>query len=1252
MVKAKYGMLWVLTAALMFWAGGAINTASAAAGDWAKIEDFSCDGTDDEDFAVDGMTPVSLTYGLATWNEAIVKTMAVHGVVVNVEGARTAIAAKCVVTGTVYNTDGTTPIPAGTDGGFRLTGTAGTDKGVFSIGTGSLKWSDVNAGDAYEITVRFTPTNTNLKSITTTANILVIKNVPKVSGNPRQFVTSTGANVDISEVTKWLKGYDGLKNHKATGQPVIPGDKESPVAKSPLSGLGTATFKYKVDNSATSTPDWSDYLDLDGEGVVPPTAVGHYQLWVDIDGESGTNFEGVEDVLLGDYRIVNVQYTGGTTSGNINISAFLDETASVEFSVEGKDEDTPHEVSLPRLKSVSSFGVIDKITSISAEYTKFRGTSLTHAQAIVSPYDEYVQVIPVDVDDDGNADWGETIRFTAEGSGTIKFTLDLLGTTADGFIWEAKGITRFVNVTGRPLSGNVSWEFASGDEFTYNPVYTNTAGTGLLDDFVNNITVSDGNDVLTYGTDFDVVKAYNGKDSLNRTNAGQAWLALVGLTGSDYLTSAASVANVEFTIVPREVSVSLAAPGKSPSKTYDGTASVTVAEIKKMLIFTDEEDGTFLTSAWTNSKVDTLTFTVTDAAYEDANAGTDKTVSATITLLTGPKSLAGNNYRFEEGAVSYKADDGSGKIGIRTLQKADFVYTVPKHWYNGQAQGIGEVTLKEPLKADDVTLLYKFPANSKPYWDETVTKATDTTFPPIAAGTYALTVRVTDANENYKVTDDIAKVTLGNYVISPEAEPTISPISPAAINVRQGLATDIKVTATSPNGLSLQYQWYKTNASGDTATAEYAPGNSSDAVYTVVGTSEGDVLYYKVKVTNYSPGNEVQLPKSKWSSGVVKVTVTAPPIPLSAETAEIRIVDAAKTWTYVGREIELAAKDFKLFIKATETTSEKEVTADHYTVAYSNNVNVGTAAITLSLNQKDYSGTVRGSFAILKKETDQFDFTYTKSETYNYGDSLKGANVKVVGTRSGMGAFTITYAGAAAVPKEAGKYDLIANVAEGTNFTAAPNLFLGIYEVTKRKPDTSSLTYSIPTGHKPGQSTPFGIGEVKVKGTGYGTVTVLYNGSATVPTAAGTYSVTANISGGSNFEAAVVALGSYIISTVSVAEAAREIPTQIVISEAAVAPVKAAAASFTAGPSPVKAGTSIKFFSAKAVKSGSLYIFDASGNSVAKVSAKAGSGEIGSWNLKSKTGAAVSEGTYIVKGALVGKDGTKEKVSFVFSVVK
>jgi len=118
-------------------------------------------------------------------------------------------------------------------------------------------------------------------------------------------------------------------------------------------------------------------------------------------------------------------------------------------------------------------------------------------------------------------------------------------------------------------------------------------------------------------------------------------------------------------------------------------------------------------------------------------------------------------------------------------------------------------------------------------------------------------------------------------------------------------------------------------------------------------------------------------------------------------------------------------------------------------------------------------------------------------------------------------------------------------------------------------------------------------------------------------------------------------------AVIAVAEGNREVPAGSTTTESAVAPVKIAAAAFTAGPSPAsKASGEIAFFSTKAVKSGTLYIFDATGKTVAKVKAS-GAGKIGSWNLST-----AAEGSYVVKGALVGKDGTKEKVSFVFSVVK
>jgi len=119
-------------------------------------------------------------------------------------------------------------------------------------------------------------------------------------------------------------------------------------------------------------------------------------------------------------------------------------------------------------------------------------------------------------------------------------------------------------------------------------------------------------------------------------------------------------------------------------------------------------------------------------------------------------------------------------------------------------------------------------------------------------------------------------------------------------------------------------------------------------------------------------------------------------------------------------------------------------------------------------------------------------------------------------------------------------------------------------------------------------------------------------------------------------------------AVVSVAQGNREVPAGSVTTEAAVAPVKVTASVFTAGPSPVsKTAGEISFFSSKAVKSGAVYIFDANGKTVAKAKVSGNAGKIGSANVSK-----LAEGSYVIKGALVGKDGTKTKVSFVFSVVK
>ena len=107
---------------------------------------------------------------------------------------------------------------------------------------------------------------------------------------------------------------------------------------------------------------------------------------------------------------------------------------------------------------------------------------------------------------------------------------------------------------------------------------------------------------------------------------------------------------------------------------------------------------------------------------------------------------------------------------------------------------------------------------------------------------------------------------------------------------------------------------------------------------------------------------------------------------------------------------------------------------------------------------------------------------------------------------------------------------------------------------------------------------------------------------------------------------------------------------------AAVAPVSRLTAAFAAGPNPVgRSSGSINFFSnGSRIVSATLSIYDASGNTVKKISisgnAVNGRRPVASWDLTDNKGRLVSEGTYLVKGVVKTSNGKSEKVSLVVGV--
>jgi hypothetical protein len=403
------------------------------------------------------------------------------------------------------------------------------------------------------------------------------------------------------------------------------------------------------------------------------------------------------------------------------------------------------------------------------------------------------------------------------------------------------------------------------------------------------------------------------------------------------------------------------------------------------------------------------------------------------------------------------------------------------------------------------------------------------------------------------------------------------------------------------------------------------------------------VSSYYAYVTN-TPAATVQVPDSI-KSRVFTVTV----LPPAKSIAGAALVVTTESYVYDGVAKEPAVDvtlDGVPLYKGTD-----------YEVKYVDNLNAGSNASVQVIGIRDYKDTLWQSFSIAKHTLTADDLIYTPRVAYN-----GQAQPVVVRAKVGngiLGAVTVLYDGASTVPINMGTWEVTASVAAGTNFTALEGpVALGTYTIARNEQLTlSDVTFTIPTNHKV-NGQPQGIGPVSVRGSDYGVVTVLYNDSLYVPSDSGTYVVKVSITGGTNYAASSLVLGNYVIAglDVSVASSDRVIPggkDAVVV----VAPVSVVAGEFTVGPNPVsKASGKVGFFwQGSSLVSGSLYVFDASGNLLKKAAVSDRSvgkdrREVGSWNLSDAAGRPVSEGTYLVKGALVTGGGSKVKVSSVLGV--
>ncbi len=199
----------------------------------------------------------------------------------------------------------------------------------------------------------------------------------------------------------------------------------------------------------------------------------------------------------------------------------------------------------------------------------------------------------------------------------------------------------------------------------------------------------------------------------------------------------------------------------------------------------------------------------------------------------------------------------------------------------------------------------------------------------------------------------------------------------------------------------------------------------------------------------------------------------------------------------------------------TLTLNGSTINASNYSLEYTNNINAGTATVTLT-GLKTYTGTKTGTFTITKA-----DITPTVSlEGWTFGDTAK---TPVVSGNTGNGGVVYTYKAAgsveysAIVPSVAGTHTVKATIAATANYNGAEatNTF------TIAKADiTPSVNLD---GWTFGETakTPVVTGN-----TGNGEVTITYkaagasNFTATVPSVAGTHTVKATIAATANYNGA------------------------------------------------------------------------------------------------------------------------------------
>ena len=314
--------------------------------------------------------------------------------------------------------------------------------------------------------------------------------------------------------------------------------------------------------------------------------------------------------------------------------------------------------------------------------------------------------------------------------------------------------------------------------------------------------------------------------------------------------------------------------------------------------------------------------------------------------------------------------------------------------------------------------------------------------------------------------------------------------------VKDGVCT---LTVTPNDGYYIDAVTAEKTVSGDIAQARGMEAPAMDNFLTVTATD-----------ADADPSGETTwtftMPSSEYDVEVVANFKQR----TSISTAVITLSLPQDGYSYDGQAKTPAVSSVKL--------NNNTINSDNYDVSYSNNINAGTATVTVT-GKRTYTGTATTTFAINKAPLSDLAVLVPG---WTYGLYNLEVNAPRVSGNTGSGAVTITYKAAGAstftstVPQNAGTHTVKAVVAETDNYAAgeATSTFVVAKANLNLSVDIAGWTY----GDEP--NAPVITGNL-----GSGTVTVTYQGenddvpSATVPTNAGGYTMFVTVAETANYNA-------------------------------------------------------------------------------------------------------------------------------------